>query len=65
MTDFEPNVIVVGAGLPGLVTTHTRVKAAGGCWSWTRRTATTLQDWLGSAGFDREDEDRWPRCGTA
>ena len=20
-----------------------------------------LQDWLGSAGFDRQDEDRWPR----
>src|SRR5919197_1379677 len=20
-----------------------------------------LQDWMGSAGFDREDEDRWPR----
>src|SRR5437762_7520008 len=20
-----------------------------------------LQDWLGSAGFDREDQDRWPR----
>ena len=93
MTDFEPDVIVVGAGLAGLVATHELVKAGkrvlvldqenrnnlGGQAFWSlgglflvdspeqRRMGIhdsyelALQDWLGSAGFDREDEDHWPR----
>ncbi|GAB2885617.1 FAD-binding dehydrogenase [Nocardioides pacificus] len=94
---FEPDVIVVGAGLAGLVATHELVQAGrrvlvldqenranlGGQAFWSlgglflvdspeqRRMGITdspelaMQDWLGSAGFDREDgedgEDRWPR----
>ena len=94
MTDFTPDVIVVGAGLAGLVTTHELVKAGkrvlvldqenrnnlGGQAFWSlgglffvdspeqRRMGIkdsyelALQDWLGSAGFDRlDDEDRWGR----
>ncbi len=93
MTDFEPDVIVVGAGLAGLVATHELVKTGkrvlvleqenrsnlGGQAFWSlgglffvdspeqRRMGIkdsyelALQDWLGSAGFDREDEDHWPR----
>jgi predicted oxidoreductase len=90
---FLPDVIVVGAGLAGLVATHELVKAGrhvlvveqenrhnlGGQAFWSlgglffvdspeqRRTgikdshALALQDWLGSAAFDRPDEDVWPR----
>jgi predicted oxidoreductase len=91
-TDFEPDVIVVGAGLAGLVATHELVKAGrrvlvldqenrnnlGGQAFWSlgglffvdspeqRRMgikdslALARQDWQGSAGFDRlEDEDVW------
>jgi predicted oxidoreductase len=86
-------VIIVGAGLAGLVATHELVKAGkkvlivdqenrnnlGGQAFWSlgglffvdspeqRRTGIkdshelALQDWLGSAGFDREREDHWPR----
>jgi predicted oxidoreductase len=94
MTDFEPDVIVVGAGLAGLVATHELVLAGrrvlvldqenranlGGQAFWSlgglffvdspeqRRMGIkdsydlALQDWLGSAGFDRlDDEDVWPR----
>lgn len=89
----DPDVIVVGAGLAGLVATHELVKAGrrvlvldqenrrnlGGQAFWSlaglffvdspeqRRMGIkdsyelALQDWLGSAGFDRETEDRWPR----
>lgn len=89
----EPDVIVVGAGLAGLVATHELVKAGrsvlvldqenrnnlGGQAFWSlaglffvdspeqRQMGIkdsydlALQDWLGSAGFDREEEDRWPR----
>ena len=89
----EPDVIVVGAGLAGLVATHELVKAGrrvlvvdqenrnnlGGQAFWSlgglffvdtpeqRRMGIkdsyelALQDWLGSAGFDRDDEDHWPR----
>ncbi|WP_069166890.1 FAD-binding dehydrogenase [Nocardia altamirensis] len=87
------DVIVVGAGLAGLVATHELVKAGrkvlvldqenrnnlGGQAFWSlgglffvdspeqRRLGIkdsyelALQDWLGSAGFDREDEDLWAR----
>ena len=90
---FEPDVVVVGAGLAGLVATHELVRAgrrvlvvdqenrnnlgAQAFWSLgglflvdspeQRRLGIkdsydlARQDWLGSAGFDREDEDRWPR----
>jgi len=90
---FEPDVVVVGAGLAGLVATHELVKAGrrvlvvdqenranlGGQAFWSlgglflvdspeqRRLGIkdsyelALQDWLGSAGFDREDEDHWGR----
>ena len=90
---FEPDVIVVGAGLAGLVATHELVKAGqrvliveqenrknlGGQAFWSlgglffvdspeqRRLGVrdsydlALQDWMGSAGFDREREDHWPR----
>ncbi len=90
---FEPDVVVVGAGLAGLVATHELVRAgrrvlvvdqenrnnlgAQAFWSLgglflvdspeQRRVGIkdsydlARQDWLGSAGFDREDEDRWPR----
>ena len=92
MTD-QPDVIVVGAGLAGLVATHELVKAGrrvlvvdqenrnnlGGQAFWSlgglffvnspeqRRLGIkdsydlALQDWLGSAGFDREKEDHWGR----
>ncbi len=91
MTDAD--VIVVGAGLAGLVATHELVKAGkrvlvvdqeneanrGGQAFWSlgglflvdspeqRRLgihdshALALQDWHGSAQFDRDDEDHWPR----
>ena len=91
--DFEPEVIVVGAGLAGLVATHELVKAGrrvlvveqenrnnlGGQAFWSlggiflvdspeqRRNGIkdsydlALQDWLGSAGFDRDEPDRWAR----
>ncbi|MDQ2796977.1 MAG: FAD-binding dehydrogenase [Actinomycetota bacterium] len=87
------DVIVVGAGLAGLVATHELVKAgkrvlvvdqenrhnlgAQAFWSLgglflvdtpeQRRLGIkdsyelAMQDWLGSAGFDRDREDRWPR----
>jgi predicted oxidoreductase len=91
--DFEADVIVVGAGLAGLVATHELVKAGrrvlvldqenrnnlGGQAFWSlgglffvdspeqRRMGIkdskelALQDWMGSAGFDRlDDEDVWP-----
>jgi len=89
----EPDVVVVGAGLAGLVATHELVKAGrsvlvvdqenrnnlGGQAFWSlaglffvnspeqRRLGIkdsyelALQDWMGSAGFDREREDHWPR----
>ncbi|WP_067691951.1 FAD-binding dehydrogenase [Nocardia jejuensis] len=89
----NPDVIVVGAGLAGLVATHELVKAGrrvlildqenranlGGQAFWSlgglffvdspeqRRLGVkdslelAKQDWLGSAGFDREDEDHWGR----
>src|SRR6478736_6265118 len=88
----EPDAIVVGAGLAGLVATHELVKAGrsvlvvdqenrnnlGGQAFWSlaglffvdspeqRRMGIkdsyelALQDWMGSAGFDRE-EDALPR----
>lgn len=100
MTDptFEPDVIVVGAGLAGLVATHELALAGrrvlvleqenranlGGQAFWSlgglffvdspeqRRIGIkdspelAMQDWLGSAGFDRLDEsttaeDVWPQ----
>ncbi len=94
MNDFHPDVIVVGAGLAGLVATHELAKAGkrvlvldqenrnnlGGQAFWSlgglffvdspeqRRMGIkdsyelALQDWLGSAGFDRlDDEDVWGR----
>jgi len=89
----QADVIVVGAGLAGLVATHELVKAGrrvlvvdqenvenlGGQAFWSlgglflvdspeqRRMGIkdsrelALQDWLGSAGFDRDREDHWPR----
>jgi uncharacterized protein len=89
----EADVIVVGAGLAGLVATHELVKAGrrvvvveqenrnnlGGQAFWSlgglffvdspeqRRMGIkdsyelALQDWMGSAQFDREREDHWPR----
>ncbi len=94
-TEFaqQADVIVVGAGLAGLVATHELVKAGrkvlvldqenrnnlGGQAFWSlgglfmvdtpeqRRLGIkdsyelALQDWLGSAGFDRDDEDLWAR----
>src|SRR5437588_11579228 len=88
-----PEVIVVGAGLAGLVATHELVKAGrrvlvvdqenrnnlGGQAFWSlgglffvdspeqRRMGIedsfelAWQDWQGSAGFDRDDEDLWAR----
>src|SRR3712207_4339542 len=94
MSDFKPDVIVVGAGLAGLVATHELAKAGkrvlvveqenrkslGGQAFWSlgglffvdspeqRRLGIkdsyelALQDWMGSAAFDRlEDQDVWPR----
>lgn len=91
-TPFTPDVIVVGAGLAGLVATHELVKAGrkvlvveqenrnnlGGQAFWSlggllfvdspeqRRMGIkdspelALSDWLGSAAFDRpDDEDFW------
>lgn len=91
---FEPDVIVVGAGLAGLVATHELAKAGkrvlvveqenrknlGGQAFWSlgglfyvdspeqRRIGIkdspelALQDWYGSAAFDRlDDEDFWGR----
>ncbi|MFJ9040984.1 FAD-binding dehydrogenase [Streptomyces sp. NPDC102406] len=87
------DVIVVGAGLAGLVATYELTRAGkrvvlvdqeneanlGGQAFWSlgglflvdspeqRRMGIkdsyelALSDWLGSAGFDREHEDRWPR----
>lgn len=87
------DVIVVGAGLAGLVATHELVKAGkrvvvvdqenrnnlGGQAYWSlgglffvdspeqRRLGVkdsyelAMQDWVGSAGFDRDREDTWPR----
>ncbi|HEU4976278.1 MAG TPA: FAD-binding dehydrogenase [Baekduia sp.] len=89
----EPEVIIVGAGLAGLVAAHELVAAGrrvvivdqenrhnlGGQAHWSlgglffvdspeqRRMGIqdshelALQDWMGSAQFDREREDRWPR----
>src|SRR3954451_6366876 len=89
----EADVIVVGAGLAGLVATYELSRAgrrvlvldqenrnnlgAQAFWSLAglffvdspeqRRAGIedsyelALSDWLGSAGFDREREDRWPR----
>jgi len=89
----DPDVIVVGGGLAGLVASHELVKAGrrvlivdqenrnnlGGQAFWSlaglffvdspeqRRMGIkdsfelALQDWMGSAGFDRESEDHWPR----
>jgi uncharacterized protein len=92
--DFEADVIVVGAGLAGLVAAHELVKAGrrvlvldqenrnnlGGQAFWSlgglffvdspeqRRMGIkdskelALQDWMGSAAFDRlDDEDVWPQ----
>ncbi|QIK75556.1 FAD-binding dehydrogenase [Nocardioides piscis] len=89
---MKPDVIVVGAGIAGLVATHELVKAGkrvllldqenrnnlGGQAFWSlgglffvdspeqRRMGIkdspelAMQDWLGSAGFDRlDDEDKW------
>ncbi|WP_418956158.1 FAD-binding dehydrogenase [Streptomyces tritici] len=89
---YDADVIVIGAGLAGLVATAELVEAGrsvilidqepeqslGGQAHWSfgglflvdspeqRRMrikdshALALQDWLGTAGFDR-DEDHWPR----
>ena len=89
----QPDVIVVGAGLAGLVATYELTRAGrrvlvldqenrnnlGGQAFWSlgglffvdspeqRRLgikdsfALAWQDWQGSAGFDREDEDLWAR----
>ena len=89
----EPEVIVVGSGLAGLVATYELAQAGrsvlvvdqenrnnlGGQAFWSlaglffvdspeqRRAGIkdsyelALSDWLGSAGFDREREDHWPR----
>ncbi|MFG1782394.1 FAD-binding dehydrogenase [Rhodococcus oryzae] len=90
---MNADVIVLGAGLAGLVATHELVKAGrrvlvidqenrnnlGGQAFWSlgglffvdspeqRRLGIkdshelALADWMGSAGFDREREDHWPR----
>ncbi|MFF1477018.1 FAD-binding dehydrogenase [Streptomyces sp. NPDC058301] len=89
----DADVIVVGAGLAGLVATYELVRAGrkvlvvdqeneanlGGQAFWSlgglffvdspeqRRMGVkdsydlALADWMGSAGFDREREDHWPR----
>jgi predicted oxidoreductase len=90
---MQPDVIVVGAGLAGLVATHELAKAGkrvlvldqenrnnlGGQAYWSlgglflvgspeqRRLGIhdsfelAFSDWMGSAQFDREREDTWPR----
>ncbi|GAB3688503.1 FAD-binding dehydrogenase [Angustibacter aerolatus] len=90
---MDADVVVVGAGLAGLVATAELVDAGrrvvvvdqeppqhvGGQAFWSfgglflvdspeqRRMGVkdsrelALQDWFGTAGFDREREDRWPR----
>ncbi len=90
---YDADVIVIGAGLAGLVATAELAdagrsvilldqepeQALGGQAHWSfgglflvdspeqRRMRIkdsrelALQDWYGTAGFDREDEDRWPR----
>ncbi len=90
----QSDVIIVGAGLAGLVAAHELVKAGkrvlildqenrnnlGGQAFWSlgglflvdtpeqRRLGIkdsyelALQDWMGSAGFDRAEEDRWGRA---
>ena len=90
---YDADVIVVGAGLAGLVATAELAKAGrkvilveqeneanlGGQAYWSlgglflvdspeqRRMGVrdsfdlAWQDWLGTAGFDREREDHWPR----
>ncbi|ETT24721.1 fumarate/succinate/L-aspartate dehydrogenases [Rhodococcus aetherivorans] len=90
---MDADVIVVGAGLAGLVATAKLIDAGrtvvlvdqenshnlGGQAFWSfgglffvdspeqRRLGIrdsydlALQDWMGSAAFDREDEDYWPR----
>src|SRR6266496_4383522 len=90
---MDADVIVVGAGLAGLVATAELADAGrrvilldqepeaslGGQAFWSfgglflvdspeqRRTGirdsrgVAMQDWVGSAGFDREDEDVWAR----
>src|ERR1700744_3210040 len=91
--DEPADVIVVGAGLAGLVATYELTRAGrrvlvldqenrnnlGGQAHWSlgglflvdspeqRRLGIkdsyelALADWLGSAGFDRDREDHWPR----
>jgi predicted oxidoreductase len=93
MAEHPADVIVVGAGLAGLVATYELTRAGkrvlvldqenrknlGGQAFWSlgglffvdspeqRRLGIkdsyelALQDWLGTAQFDREREDRWPR----
>ncbi|MEV5606738.1 FAD-binding dehydrogenase [Streptomyces sp. NPDC052225] len=93
MSDTNADVIVVGAGLAGLVATYELTRAGkrvvlvdqenaanlGGQAFWSlgglfmvdspeqRRMGIkdsyelALADWMGSASFDREDEDHWPR----
>lgn len=90
---MNADVIVVGAGLAGLVATYELIQAGrsvtlveqenarnlGGQAHWSlgglflvdspeqRRTGVkdsyelALQDWMGSAAFDRQREDHWPR----
>ncbi|ADG80565.1 Fumarate reductase/succinate dehydrogenase flavoprotein domain protein OS=Tsukamurella paurometabola(strain ATCC 8368 / DSM / CCUG 35730 / CIP 100753 /JCM 10117 / KCTC 9821 / NBRC 16120 / NCIMB 702349 / NCTC 13040)OX=521096 GN=Tpau_3994 PE=4 SV=1 [Tsukamurella paurometabola] len=90
---FDPDAIVVGAGLAGLVAAYELSRAGrrvlildqenrnnlGGQAFWSlgglflvdspeqRRLGIkdskelALQDWFGSAGFDRDDQDHWPR----
>ncbi|MCK0089328.1 FAD-binding dehydrogenase [Rhodococcus sp. HNM0563] len=90
---MDADVIVVGAGLAGLVAAGELIDAGrtvllvdqensnnlGGQAFWSfgglffvdspdqRRLGIkdsyelALQDWMGTAGFDRDDEDRWPR----
>jgi predicted oxidoreductase len=93
VSETSADVIVVGAGLAGLVATYELTRAGkrvvlvdqenaanlGGQAFWSlgglflvdspeqRRVGIkdsyelALADWLGSAGFDREREDHWPR----
>ncbi|WP_019926987.1 FAD-binding dehydrogenase [Nocardia sp. BMG111209] len=90
---LQPDVVVVGAGLAGLVATYELTRAGrkvlvldqenrnnlGGQAFWSlgglffvdspeqRRVGVkdsfelAWQDWQGSAGFDRDDEDQWAR----